>query len=434
MRSAALVVASLSLLVVLGCSSPVSETPAGEAVTALTGARLIDGTGGPPIEGGTLLISGGRITAVGAESDVQIPAGAVTVDLAGATIVPGLVNAHGHVQATGQGDAARDELQRRLRTYGAYGVTTVVSLGQNGEETGEVVRLRDEQDSGDLDRARVYTSGPSLRRLETADEARAAVDGLVEQRVDRIKFHIDPAPNAMNAEAYGGIIEQAHARGLRAAAHIFTLDEAKGVVARGVDIVGHSVRDRDVDQAFIDEMTRRNTAYIPTLTREVSVFVYESTPAFFAEPFFQRGIALYRDEVEQVSAPARQQQIRGDAQAQAIKQALVQARRNLKLLSDAGVAIALGTDSGAPTGRWPGYFEHVELEMMVESGLSPMQALTAATGTAARVSGLDHVGTLAAGKAADLLVLTANPLEDIRNTREIHSVWIAGRRLEAGAD
>ena len=218
-------------------------------------------------------------------------------------------------------------------------------------------------------------------------------------------------------------------RGLRVAAHMFSLAEARGLVATGVDIVAHSVRDRDVDAAFIAEMKKRGTFYIPTLTREVSVFVYESTPAFFSDPFFLRGRPLYQRDMDTLSDPARQQQIRQDKSAQAIKTALVQANRNLKLLSDAGVTIALGTDSGAGVGRFQGYFEHVEMEMMVQAGMTPMQVLVAATGAAARASALNDVGTIAAGKAADLVVLRADPRQDIKNTRQIHSVWIGGRRL-----
>ena len=124
-----------------------------------------------------------------------------------------------------------------------------------------------------------------------------------------------------------------------------------------------------------------------------------------------------------------QQKVRANEGAQAIKAALAQASRNLKILSDAGVPIALGTDSGAGGGRWQGYFEHVEMEMMVEAGMTPMQVLVAATSAAAAASNLDQVGTIAPGKAADLLVLDANPLDDIRNTRQIDSVWVAGRQL-----
>jgi imidazolonepropionase-like amidohydrolase len=185
-----------------------------------------------------------------------------------------------------------------------------------------------------------------------------------------------------------------------------------------------------VPKSFVDAMKRRNVGYIPTLTRDFSLIVYETTPAFFTDPFFLRGIAVYGEQVKMVSDPGYQQKVRENPQTQVVKQALAQGTRNLKILSDAGVTIALGTDSGTDEGRWQGYFEQVELEMMARAGMTPMQVIVAATAAAAQVSKLEHVGTIAPGKAADLLVLDANPLEDIRNTRQIHSVWIAGRRME----
>jgi imidazolonepropionase-like amidohydrolase len=171
---------------------------------------------------------------------------------------------------------------------------------------------------------------------------------------------------------------------------------------------------------------------VPTLTRDLSVFVYESVPDFFKDPFFLRGISLYREEVDPLSTPASQQEYRTDKQAQAIKKALVQANRNVKILSDAGVPIAMGTDSGAAgnPGRWQGYFEHVEMEMMVQAGMTPMQTLVASTGAAAKAWRLDQLGTIEAGKQADLVLLDANPLQDIRNTRRINAVWIGGRRVD----
>ena len=241
----------------------------------------------------------------------------------------------------------------------------------------------------------------------------------------------------MSPETWGAIVEQAHARGLRVSPHIFYLSEAQAAVEAGVDALAHSVRDEDVDEALITAMREGNVGYIPTLTRELSVFTYESTPEFFSDPFFLRGISLYQDQVDVVSDPTYQEKVRNDPVAQSIKEALPQAQRNLKLLSDAGVLIGFGTDSGVPNantfGRWEGYFEHVELELMVEAGLTPLQAITAATGGSARISQLDRLGTIESGKAADLVVLNANPLEDIRNTREIDSVWIEGRQLGTGA-
>ena len=399
----------------------------GTAVTVLTGVRIIDGTGRPPIERGIIAFSNGLITAAGAT--IQVPAGATSIDLTGKTVMPGMINAHAHVQHQTRTMAMRDDLIRRLRMYASYGVTTAVSLGQtSAEEQAEVVKLRDEQDRIPLDRARVYTSGASIRNQKTPDEARQTVNGHADGKVDRIKTHV---ANNMTPDAYAALIDQAHRRGLTVAAHIFFLREAEMMLERGVDVIAHGVRDQDVPRAFVDAMKQRKVGYIPTLTRDFSLIVYETTPAFFKDPFFLRGISVYDEQVRLVSDPGFQQKMRENPQTQAVRQALAQGTRNLKVLSDAGVTIALGTDSGTDEGRWQGYFEQVELEMMAKAGMTPMQVIVAATGAAAQVSKLDHVGTIAPGKAADLLVLDANPLQDIRNTRQIHSVWLAGRRMEA---
>jgi imidazolonepropionase-like amidohydrolase len=179
-------------------------------------------------------------------------------------------------------------------------------------------------------------------------------------------------------------------------------------------------------------MKQRDVGYIPTFTRDLAQFVYETRPAFFDEPFFTRHIDHYRGEMTQLLDPGQQEKTKANKTAQSTKVALQQGSKNLKTLSDAGVTIAMGTDSGANLGQWQGYFEHTELEMMVKAGLTPMQALVAATGGAARVMKLDgKLGTLQPGKLADLVVLNADPLADIRNTQKLDSVWIAGRKLTA---
>ena len=425
------------ILLVIGATACQQQSVAQvepDAATVLTGIRIIDGTGGAPVEQGSIVIRDGSIVAAGVLSDDQIPAGATTVDLAGKTVMPGIIDAHGHVRTVDDQIPMREDLLKRLRVLADYGVTTVVSLGQlANDETPEVATLRDEQDSiADLDRARIYTSGPSIQGQKSAEEARESVAQRVSMNADRIKFHMgDGSPREMSADTYGAIIDEAHNRGLRTYSHIFTVQEANKVLDAGIDVIAHSIRDQDVDQALIDKMKALDVPYIPTLTRDLAVFIYEETPAFLEDPFFLRGVSLYNEEIPTLTSPEYQQGIRESENAQAIKPALEQANRNLKILSDAGITIAMGTDVGGGDGRWQGYFEHVELEMMVEAGLTPMQALVAATGAAAQVSELDHLGTIQPGKVADLLVLDANPLDDILNTREIHSVWIAGRRIGA---
>ena len=397
----------------------------------LTGARLIDGTGAAPIEQSALVIRNGRIAAVGATAAVTVPADAVHVDLSGKTIIPGLINAHGHLDEGRADRPIRDNLVSQLRLYADYGVTTVVVLGSGEDELEDTVTLRHEQDSGPLDRARVYVAGPSLRNFRTEAEARVAVNAYADARVDVVKIHITGGPDDMTPAVYGALIDQAHTRGLRVAAHLYYLEDARGLVDAGVDVIAHSVRDQDVDTDLIAEINRRNIAYTPTLTRDLAQFFYETTPAFFTDPFFLRHEAAFLPEITLLSDPARQEQLRNSAGVQATKPALEQGSRNLKILSDAGVLIALGTDSGTNEGQWQGYFEHTELEMMVEAGMTPSQVIVAATGAAARSMELDEdIGTLQPGRRADLVVLNANPLEDIRATREIDSVWIGGVRLD----
>jgi imidazolonepropionase-like amidohydrolase len=401
---------------------------------ALTGARVIDGTGRPAIEQAAIIIVGGKIQEVGPASSVKIPAGATRVDVAGKTIVPGLINAHGHVDAARESPlSVRDQLLAQLHMYAEYGVTTAFSLGSGPTDAQEGLTLRDQQEQGPLDRARLYSAGLVIAD-KTPDEARKDVDRHVDQKVDIIKIRVDGEdgnPNKMTPDIYRAVIDETHKRGMRLAAHMFYQKDAQLLVDAGADVLAHSIRDQDIPPAFVAELKKRNIGYIPTLTRDLSVFVYESTPAFFAEPFFLRGQSLYGKQVAQLKDPAAQEKVRNNKDSQAIKKALEQANRNLKLLSDAGVPIAMGTDSGANlVGRWQGYFEHVEMEMMVKAGLTPAQAIVAATGGAARVMHLDSkLGTLQPGKWADLVVLDANPLTDIKNLRQIAAVWIAGQRL-----
>jgi imidazolonepropionase-like amidohydrolase len=414
----------------LWAMSLVMAVPAIAETLAFTGATVIDGTGKAPIADGVVVVKDGRIVAVGPRRGIAIPAGATRIDVSGKTIVPGIVNAHGHLFFDARSAVpARTQLADQLALYARYGVTTVYSLGDDGIET---VRLRDElRRSAAPGTARLYVAGPVLNAKDPA-EGRANVTANAARGVDIIKIRLEGPPDApiRTPAVYGAMIAQAHAEQRRIAVHMFTADETRGVVEAGADILAHSIRDRDADPALIAAIKSRGVGYIPTLTRDLSVFVYESTPAFVGDPFFTKE-AAYRAPLAQLLTPEAQARVKASASAQAIKPALVQAERNLKLLSDAGVPIAMGTDTGAPTGRWQGYFEHLELEMMVEAGLTPMQTLVAASGGAAQVMRIDEaVGTLRPGRFADLLVLGKNPLTDICNTRTLEQVWIGGRKLD----
>jgi imidazolonepropionase-like amidohydrolase len=419
---------ALFLTLLIGTvAGPAAQSP---AVTAFTGVRLIDGTDRPPIDQATIVVRDGRIVSAGA--NVSVPAGARTVSLANKTVIPGLVNAHGHVGDTeglqgGRYSAAN--VTRDLRLYAAYGVTTVVSLG--GDQA-PAFAARDSQNTPSLDRARIFAAGPVLAP-KTPEEARQLVAEDAAMKVDIVKIRVDDnlgTTAKMTPEVYRAVIDEAHKRGLRVAVHLFYLADAKSVLDAGADFIAHSIRDAEVDAAVISALKTRNVCYCPTLMREVSTFTYESTPAFFSDPFFLK----HADPqvVATLEEPARQDAMRKSSSAQRYKAALQVAERNLKKLSDAGVTIAMGTDTGPPA-RFQGYFEQMELELMAKSGLSPRQVLTAATREASRCMKLDRdLGTLEPGKWADFVVLDADPLADILNTRKIDSVWIAGNRTSDG--
>jgi imidazolonepropionase-like amidohydrolase len=393
---------------------------------ALVGARVIDGTGAAPLANASILITNGRIERIGPASALKIPADATRVDLAGKTVIPGLVNAHGHL---GHGDRARplyDQIIQQLELYSRFGVTTVYALGDDGVES---VRVSGENTKAPLTRARLFASG-ARATAKSPDEARTLIADRHAQRVHIIKTGMNGNANDMTADTYAALIDEAHKRNLRVAAHLVNLADAKGMVNAGLDVIAHSIRDRDVDAALIAEMKRRNVGYIPTVTRDLSVFQYVSTPDYLTDPFFLRGNPLYAPQIERVKDPALHEKTQKNPGTQRTREWFDQALRNLKLLSDAGVMIAMGTDSGTGTGRWQGYFEHVEMELMVKAGMTPMQTLVAATGNAAKVMKLDNeLGTLQPGRRADFVVLTADPLADIKNTRAIESVWIDGRRV-----
>lgn len=418
---------SLAMVVWLGAVG-CSRQPAGRPVTAFVGARLIDGTGRGAIEDAALVVQGGRIVAVGPRSDVQIPRGATMVDLAGKTVIPGLINAHGHVGDTRgleAGHYSEANVLAQLGLYARYGITTVMSLGGDGEPS---VWLRNAQDTSSLDRARLYVAGAVVTG-ETAEAARQMVDDNAAMGVDLIKLRVDDnlgTARKMMPAVYRAAIDRAHQMGKRVAVHIFYLADAKDLLRAGADLIAHSVRDDDVDADLFSLLKQRGACYVPTLMREVSTFVYQSTPAFFDDPFFRREADTA--VVRALKDPRRQARVKADRAAQAYKRALETAKKNLKALFDAGVKIAMGTDTGPPA-RFQGYFEHLELEQMVDAGLMPMQALVAATGDAAACLLLPGVGTLERGKWADFVVLGADPLADIKNTRQVESVWIAGNRV-----
>ncbi len=377
---------------------------------AFTNARIIDGSGSAPIANGVMVVRDGRLQAVGTAEAVSVPEEADVIDLEGAIVMPGLINAHGHVGTDTEG---------KLLTSARYGVTTVVSLG--GEDIRHV-RLRNSQDHPQLDRARLYLAGP-VQEFRTPEAAAQGIREIVELQADWVKTRVQNSN--VPEDAYAVVIEEAHRNGMKVAAHMYTLEDTKGLLRRQVDVLAHSVRDQEMDAESIQMMQARDICITPTLTREVSTYVYESRPDFFDDPFFikeadQRVVELLLEPEYQSRMAANAQQGKDD---------LAMAQHNLKLLHDAGIRIALGTDSGAFDGRWVGYFEHMEMSLMAEAGMEPMQIIRSATSVAADCMDLTDVGLLEPGRWADFIVLDADPLLNIDNSRSLRSVWVAGNRV-----
>ena len=401
-------------------------------VQAFTGARIVDGSGKPAIERGVIITRAGRIEQVGPADKVKIPAGAEKIDLAGKTIVPGLINTHGHVGEaqglrTGPELYTNENLQRQLGLYARYGVTTVYSLGGD-RELG--FQLRDSQDTPSLNRARIYVAGPVIVG-KTPEEAAKMVDQVAAMKPNFIKIRVDDQLGTtakMTPDVSKAVIERAHHYKLPLAAHIFYLDDARYLLQNGADYIAHSIRDQEIDAGTIAMLKKRDVCVCPTLTREVSPFVYESRPAFFDDPFFLK--EADKHVLDQLLDPKRQEAMRKSVAAQRYKVALEMASKNLKKLVDSGVRVAFGTDTGPPA-RFQGYFEHMEMDLMAKAGLTPAQILRSATSDAAKcMNAPGRLGTLEKGAWADLLVLDKDPMADVKNFHAIHSVWIAGNRVQ----
>jgi len=431
-----------ALLALLGLSCAIGvgsqAAPPQQAALPTTGtlfdhAMLISGDGprGFTAQDSAFVVSDGKILSINPPGHYGLPMGWRSVDLKGQFVIPGLISAHAHVSDVNglRPRAYTDENTRRqLGVFARYGITSVWSLGG---EAAPAFAIRDAQSTATLDRARLFLAG-QIVTATTPEEARQAVARVAATKPDVIKIRVDDnlgTAQKMPPAVYRAVIDEAHRLGLRVAAHIFYLQDAKDLLRAGVDMIAHSVRDLDLDAETIGLLKARNVPYCPTLTREVSTYVYESTPAFFTDPFFAH--EADPEVVAQLQQPARQQAMRASASAQRYKAALVVAMRNLKKAADAGVLVAMGTDSGAFPERFQGYFEHLEMQMMVDAGLTPAQVIRASTTDAARAMNRTDIGAIAVGRWADFVVLEKNPLLDIRNTRSIASVWVAGQRVPA---
>ena len=396
-------------LVLAGCAGPAPE-PAPElvGVTVFEGARVIVGDGSDPIENGTFVVDDMQLVQIGRTGEVEVPEGAARVDLTGQTVIPALIDTHTHLSRT------RAELIEDLQRKAYYGVGVAMSLGQ---DTGELpFAIREETIPS---AARFRTAGRGLTRpepgrsdipfwIDTEEEARQAVQELAAQEVDLVKIWVDDRNGQyekLTPELYGAIIDEAHQHGLRVTAHIFSLDDAKGLLQAGIDAFAHGVRDMDIDEDGLMVFRDSDVVLVPNLPNRG-----------VAEDLSWLSDTIPSAELEELQAAAVDQP---DAQEAFGIQA-----RNLAALHAAGVRIAFGTDGNS---AWS---QHVEMADMVQAGMTPHDVIVAATRNSAELLGLTDAGTLETGKSADFVVLSANPLDDITNTRQITDVYLRGERVD----
>jgi len=409
----------LSLAAVLLCGAK-SEAQ----VTVLTRATIVDGTGVGPQKDVTIVLENGRIREVAPSSKISNPEGAVVVDLDGKFVVPGIINAHGHVGA---------KTEPQLRQYALYGVTTATSMQTDPDE---VAQVREAQKRGELRGARVstvkYRFAPDPA-VATPQQARAKVDEIVAAGADYIKVWVDGGFGTrakLTPEFCAAVLDQARKHGKLTFGHAYELSDAKMLIERGLNVLAHNIRDREVDAEIISLLKQRNVTLIPTLIRDEFLFAYGDAPAWIDDPFFLKFVPPERLKV--LKTKIREQQANHPQRA-LFKAGFEMNKINLKKFSDGGVRIALGTDSGGAADRFfiQGYSEHREMELMVQSGLTSMQVIQSFSKGASEALGIEkEFGSLAKGKAADLLVLERNPLENIANMRSIQTIYLGGKKFE----
>ena len=444
-------IASFGLFVLVAALSA-EPAPAPAQTVLFEAARVIPGDGSPAIENAAFLVEGGAITRIGRKGDIAAPAGARRVDLAGKTVMPALVSTHVHPGfQKGLTYSAEnftrativDDLNRALY----FGISTVMS---QGIEKGEVMyRIRADQAAGRLGGARLMLAGRGIGapnagpgapayaniayEITTEAEAKRAAQELAAKKVDAIKIWVDDrggrAPKLPIALSRA-VIDEGHRFGLKVTAHVFYHDDAVELAAAGINSFAHLVRDKEMSDALIASMLKNHVYAMPNIGAPERG-THTAPPAWFEEPYLA---GLLRDTVpaEVIARIGNSFSGRDPATAARNRQNYAILQKSLAKLSAAGVPIILGCDTGLEDHVF-GYAEQKELELMVDAGMTPAQVIVAATSRAAEFLGLTDTGSLAPGKRADFLVLDANPLDHIRNTRRIAKMYLAGVEVDRAA-
>jgi imidazolonepropionase-like amidohydrolase len=437
----------IGLLFVAGCTAP-AQSPQSTAV-AFEGARLIVGDETPPIENAVFVVDGGAFTHVGRAGEVTVPAGAARVDLAGKTVMPAIVDAHGHLgYRRGASfrieNYTRENLIDHLNRLAYHGVAAFMSMGT---ERDLGYNLRDEFRSAPPPNTALFLSAgrglampnggpqPPLRDapygVQTEAEARAAVRELAARKIDRyVKIWVDDREGAvkkLTPDLFTAAIDEAHKLGLRTITHTQDREDVKAILRAGIDGLAHPPwrLGQEVDEELVGLFKERPHVFVLLTLWGTRNQIFGRRPAWIDDPllretFTEEDIRLLENQNVPEDAPARW------------KAGVVP--RGLARLKAAGVRFGLGDDAGATNGaQYFGFGAHMEMASMVEAGLTPAEVITAATRNSAEFLGLDRLGTVAVGKSADFIVLDANPLENINNTRRINGVYLRGQAVDRPA-
>lgn len=413
----------------------------------LKDVTLIDGNGGAPAPHTDILIQGTMIAKIGHGLAAN---GATIINGEGKTVMPAITSSHVHIGMIKGNDNKTDPYTRenilsQLKKYAAYGVTNVLVMGSDEPmlfKTG----LRDSSVNGLLPGARLFSAGygfttpngpPGMKYLNrpaTPEQAVAEMDSLAALKPTVVKMWVDDFGGSspkMDSKIYQAIIATAHKHGIRVASHLYYLSDAKSLVNSGLDIVAHSVRDQEIDAALLQQMKARGVVYIPTLSLDEYAYIYSRAPEWINDPFFKA--SLEPGVYEMITSEKYRDNLKNSPSYQRNVHAFETALKNVKRVAGAGILVALGTDSGAQPVRAQGFSEHLEMELLVKAGLTPLQAISAATKNAATVLKInDRYGTIEPGKTADLIILNGNPVQDIKNTRKIAAVYKAGQEVSRG--
>jgi imidazolonepropionase-like amidohydrolase len=426
-----------------------SPAPFAEPPTLFEGATLITGETGDPIENAAFVVEGGTFARVGRRGEVAAPDGARREDLTGKTVMPAIINAHGHVgyrrgASFSVENYTRENIIDHLQRYAYHGVAAVMSMGT---ERPEGMSLRNELAAAPPPNTALFlTAGqglampdggpaPPLREaplgVSTEAEARRAVRELKARNVDGyVKIWVDDRGGTVKKlprDVYAAAIDEAHKQNLLTATHVFELDDVKAIVRAGVDGLAHPPwrSGKAVDEELLGLVRERPDFFVLLTLWGTRHEIFGRRPAWIDDPLLREtfsadDIARLENTTTPEDAPARW------------RAGIVP--RGVLALKAAGARFGLGDDTGATNGaQYFGYGSHIEMASMVEAGLTPAEVIIAATRTSAAILKLESMGTVAAGKRADFIVLDANPLDDINNTRRIADVYLRGSRVDRAA-